>query len=297
MSQNPLIKITLPLKHFKSGKVREVYSLGENFLIISTDRISAFDHVLPNGIPYKGAVLNQLSVFWFEKTKKIIPNHVLISNFENFPANLKQFTQLAQRSVIVKKTEVIPFECVVRGYLSGSAWIEYKKSRTVCGIKLPEDLKESEKLPYPIFTPATKAETGHDINVPFELMKEKLGFETAKILRDKSLAVYKEAANYALKKGIIIADTKFEFGCVNDEIILIDELLTPDSSRFWSLDSYEAGKPQLSFDKQYVRDYLLSIKWNKEPPIPKLSENVVQETSRKYLEAYEKITGYKLKVD
>ncbi len=289
-----ITEFNLPLKKFKSGKVREMYDLGDSFLMVATDRISAFDHVLPNGIPYKGIVLNKVSLFWFDFVKDIIDNHILISNFEDFPENLRDFKELKDRSVIVKKVEPIKIECVVRGYLSGSGWREYKEKGEVCGIKLPQGLVESSKLPEPIFTPSTKEEKGHDINIAFEKMVDLVGEETASFIKEKSLEIYKKAADYALSKGIIIADTKFEFGKIDDKIILIDEVLTPDSSRFWPADLYKPGGPQPSFDKQYVRDYLTSINWNKEPPVPKLPEEIVKETSKKYVEAYEKLTGKKL---
>ncbi len=289
-----ITEFNLPLKKFKSGKVREMYDLGDSFLMVATDRISAFDHVLPNGIPYKGIVLNKVSLFWFDFVKDIIDNHILISNFEDFPENLKDFKELKDRSVIVKKVEPIKIECVVRGYLSGSGWREYKEKGEVCGIKLPQGLVESSKLPEPIFTPSTKEEKGHDINIAFEKMVDLVGEETASFIKEKSLEIYKKATGYALSKGIIIADTKFEFGKIGDKIILIDEVLTPDSSRFWPADLYKPGGPQPSFDKQYVRDYLTSINWNKEPPVPKLPEEIIKETSKKYVEAYEKLTGKKL---
>ncbi len=291
---NAITEFNLPLKKFKFGKVREVYDLKDNLLMIATDRISAFDRVLPNGIPYKGMVLTQLSNFWFNFTEGIIDNHLVTTEFKNFPSELKKYTMLDRRSVIVRKTDPIPVECVVRGYLSGSAWKEYQETGKVCGIELPPGLKESEKLPFPIFTPATKAESGHDLNVGFEKVVEEVGDEDAEFLRNTSIDIYRAASEYALKRGIIIADTKFEFGYYEDDILLIDEVLTPDSSRVWPLDSYKAGGPQPSFDKQYVRDYLVSINWNREPPIPKLPGEIVEVTSRKYLEAYERLTGKKL---
>ena len=296
MNLQTITTLDLPLKKFKSGKVREMYDLGDSLLMVATDRISAFDRILPNPIPHKGAVLNKMSLFWFDMMKKIIPNHILISDFEKFPVNLKKFPELKDRSVIAKKVTPIPIECVCRGYLSGSGWKEYKETQSVCGIKLPAGLKESDKLPAPIFTPATKEEAGaHDINISFEKTIEIIGKETAEFLRAKTLEIYQKASDYALKRGIIIADTKFEFGrAENGDIILIDEILTPDSSRFWPLNKYAPGGSQPSFDKQYVRDYLLSINWNKEPPIPELPEDVIENTSKKYVEAYEKLTGKKL---
>lgn len=288
-----LTQLNLPLNHFKSGKVREMYDLGDSYLMVATDRISAFDSVLPNGIPYKGAVLTQMSVFWFNLIKDIIGNHTLASQFDEFPDELKKLPGLNLRSLIVRKAEPIPVECIVRGYLSGSGWKSYQKNGEVCGIALEEGLQESDKLPEPIFTPSTKAESGHDINVTIEEAAESVG-DMVYELKEKSLQVYNKAAEYARSKGIIIADTKFEFGKVGDEIILIDEVLTPDSSRFWPADQYEPGKAQPSFDKQYVRDYLLSINWNKEPPVPELPEEVVKNTSDKYLEAYVRLVGEKL---
>ena len=295
MKPQTITSIHLPIRKFKSGKVREMYDLGDSYLMIATDRISAFDRILPNPIPYKGIVLNKISLFWFDMMKKIIPNHILISDFKKFPANLKKFPELKGRAVIVKKAKTIPIECVARGYLSGSGWKEYQETQTVCGIKLPAGLKESGKLPEPIFTPATKEEDGaHDINISFEQAAEIVGRETAEFLREKTLEIYAKASAYAKKRGIIIADTKFEFGFLGKELIIIDEMLTPDSSRFWPLDKYKAGGPQPSFDKQYVRDYLISICWNKEPPIPELPKEVIEGTSKKYIEAYEQLTGKKL---
>lgn len=278
----------------KKGKVRDVYDLGDRILMVATDRISAFDVVLPNGIPGKGACLNGLSNYWFGKTRKIIDNHVLIPDFRKFPEELKKHAELEGRSVIVKKTEPLPAECVVRGYISGSAWNSYKEGKDICGIRLRTGLRESDKLDEPIFTPSTKATSGHDENIPFGRMAEIIGKDLAEEIREKSIAIYESAAKAAEKKGIIIADTKFEFGRFGDRTIIIDELLTPDSSRFWPADSYEPGRGQKSFDKQYVRDYLLSIKWDKQPPAPMLPDEIVTNTSRKYQEAYEKITGNRL---
>jgi len=293
----PLIAIDLPVELYKSGKVREMFDLGQEYLMVATDRISAFDHILPNGIPYKGAVLNQISLFWFDMVKGIIDNHTLVSDISQFPENLREFKALDKRAVVVKKAKPLPVECIVRGYLSGSGWKEYQQMGSVCGLELPSGLEESSMLPEPIFTPSTKAETGHDVNVSFEKAAEIVGEEIATTLQTKSLEIYQKAASYARDRGIIIADTKFEFGIYNDEVILIDEVLTPDSSRFWPLDDYMPGRPQKSFDKQYVRDYLLSINWGKEPPVPTLPADVIKETSRKYLEAYEKLTGKKLEVE
>jgi phosphoribosylaminoimidazole-succinocarboxamide synthase len=289
----PLLDIDLPgIKLFKKGKVRNVFDLGETLLLVASDRISAFDVVMPDGIPDKGAILTQISLFWFDFTKNLIKNHLLETDAENFPATLKPFkNQLAKRSIIGKKAKLIPVECVVRGYLSGSGWKEYQKSQSICGIKLPAGLKESEQLPEPIFTPTTKAEAGHDLNITFKEVVDQLGKETADFIRDKTIAIYKACADYADKKGIIIADTKFEFGTVGKDIILIDEILTPDSSRFWPKDQYRVGQSQPSYDKQYLRDWLESIKWNKEPPAPNLPPAVIEKTREKYLEAYKRLTG------
>lgn len=285
-------KLNLPFPHLKSGKVREVYDLGEQYLFIATDRISAFDVVLPNGIPRKGEVLNKLSLFWFEICKDIIDNHAETV----FPDGLLVYPELEGRSMLVKKAHPFPVECVVRGYLAGSGWKEYQKTGKVCGINLPEGLVESSKLSEPIFTPATKEEIGkHDINISLEKMCDILGKDLACHLREKSIELYTRAAEYTLQRGIIIADTKFEFGNdVHGHIILIDEVLTPDSSRFWPADKYQAGGAQESFDKQFVRDYLESINWNKRAPAPVLPEEVVLKTSEKYVRAYEMLTGRRL---
>ncbi|MFO7872450.1 MAG: phosphoribosylaminoimidazolesuccinocarboxamide synthase [Candidatus Undinarchaeales archaeon] len=292
----PIKDLDLPVEKFKSGKVREMFDLGDSFLMVATDRLSAFDRVIPDPIPYKGAVLNQISLFWFDFLKDTIGNHVLISDFEKYPEELKGHPELKDRSVIVKKAEPIPVECIVRGYLSGSGWRDYQKTGEVCGIKLPEGLKKSDKLPEPIFTPSTKAEKGdHDENIGFDSVVKQVGQETADFLKEKSLEIYKKASDFAREKGIIIADTKFEFGKIDDKIILIDEVLTPDSSRFWPADKYSPGGSQPSFDKQYVRDYLEETGWNKEPPAPELPDEIIENTTKKYLEAYEKLTGKKLK--
>jgi len=295
MSEQAVLKIELPeYKLLKSGKVREVYDLGDRLLIVATDRISAFDYIMPNGIPDKGKILTQISLFWFDFTKKIIPNHVITSNINDYPSDLKKHAPvLEKRSMIGKKAKVIPVECVVRGYLSGSGWAEYQKSQSICGVKLPSGLVESAKLPEPIFTPTTKAEAGHDLNITEKEVIDSIGAETARFIKEKTIAIYRAAAEYAETKGIIIADTKFEFGFYKDGIILIDELLTPDSSRFWPKDSYKLGGAQLSYDKQFVRDYLVLIKWNKEPPAPRLPEEVVLKTREKYMEAYRRLTDKK----
>jgi phosphoribosylaminoimidazole-succinocarboxamide synthase len=284
----------LPLPKFKSGKVREVYEVGSDLLVVATDRISAYDSILPDGIPNKGRVLTQISVYWFDHLRGIVGNHLITADAGEYPAKLKKHKSvLSGRSMLVRRAEVFPIECVVRGYLSGSAWKEYKKTGSVCGIKLPPGLVESSKLPEPIFTPATKAESGHDINISFEESVRIVGDENARKLRELSLAVYNKAAEHALSRGIIIADTKFEFGVIDGEIRLVDEVLTPDSSRFWPKDGYKPGGAQPSFDKQYVRDYLDKIGWDHSPPAPNLSGEVVAGTSRKYIEAYERITGRK----
>lgn len=284
----------LPFKVFKKGKVRDVYDLGDKLLVIASDRISAFDFVLHEPIPKKGICLTQISRFWFDYFKDTVPSHMISAELSEFPDELKEFSKVLNgRSMLVKKAEVFPIECIVRGYISGSAWKSYKKERTVCGIKLPPGLKESDKLDEPLFTPSTKADTGHDINISFEKMIELIGRENAEKLRDLSLKLYNEGAEYTRKQGIIIADTKFEFGKIDDKIIVVDELLTPDSSRFWPADLYEPGKPQPSFDKQYVRDYLETTGWDKNSNPPHLPKEVIEETQKKYQEAYERITGKK----
>lgn len=301
MTDNILLNLDLPgIKKLKSGKVREIFDLGDAFLFVASDRISAFDCVMPNGIPGKGEVLTQISHFWFDQTEKLVPNHRLAKAGDSFavPAlagltdELK--SQLAKRAMIVKKAKPLAVECIVRGYLAGSGWKEYKKSQTVCGIPLPAGLQESSELPEPIFTPSTKAETGHDENISFEEAQKILGNEIANQARDLSLKIYKFARDYARQRGIIIADTKFEFGLFDGKLILIDEVLTPDSSRFWPASSYVPGKGQSSFDKQFVRDYLEMLDWDKNPPAPALPLEVVAKTRAKYLEAYERLTGKKL---
>jgi len=270
----------------RSGKVREVYDLGDSLLFIATDRISAFDCILPTPIPDKGKVLTNLSLFWFELLKNIVDNHLITADISEYPEQLKKYAdQIDGRTMIVKKAEVLPVECIVRGYLAGSGWKEYQKNGTVTGIKLPDGLLESSELPEPIFTPSTKAESGHDENIPFAKMVEIIGEELATEVRDVSLALYSSARDHAKKRGIILADTKFEFGIADGKLILIDEVLTPDSSRFWPLDVYEPGKSQPSFDKQFVRDYLSSLEWDKEPPAPELPEEIVKKTREKYFQA------------
>jgi len=279
------------IKFFKSGKVRDIYDLGDKLLIISSDRVSCFDVVLPTVIPRKGEVLTALSLFWFKLTKDIAPNHLITANVDDFPKELLKYKQkLISRSMLVKKAKPIPVECVVRGYLSGSGWKEYKKTQSICGIKLPGGLKESEKLPEIIFTPATKEDKGHDVNVAQEYIEKEIGRDIASRLKDISIALYKKASSYAEGKGIIIADTKFEFGIYNREIILIDEILTPDSSRFWPKEQYAPGRAQPSFDKQFVRDYLETLDWDKTPPAPELPQDIVSKTSQKYLQALKILT-------
>jgi len=296
MSSQPLLQLELPgVPKIKSGKVREIFDLGNAFLLVATDRISAFDVIMPNGIPRKGEVLTQISHFWFERFASLVPNHLLAGADEPLPANLQPYSEkLARRCMVVKKSKPLAIECIVRGYLSGSGWKEYKQSQTVCGIKLPAGLKESAELPEPIFTPSTKADAGHDENISFERAKEIVGAELATQARDLSIAIYTAARDYAREQGIIIADTKFEFGVFDGKLILIDEVLTPDSSRFWPADEYEPGRGQPSFDKQFVRDYLETLDWNKTPPGPTLPGEIVSKTSAKYLEAYERLTGKKL---
>ncbi len=289
-----VIETNLPLKSFKKGKVRDVYDLGDKLLLIVTDRISAFDFVLHEPIPKKGICLTQISKFWFDFFKDTIPSHLISVNIKDFPKEIISFADtLRDRSMLVKKAKVFPIECIVRGYISGSAWKSYQKNKTVCGIKLPAGLKESDKFEKPLFTPSTKADSGHDINISFDEMKKLIGNKYAKKLRDFSLEIYKKGSEFARKKGIIIADTKFEFGKIGDQIVIVDEILTPDSSRFWPADLYEPGKSQQSFDKQFVRDYLNSTDWDKNSTPPNLPNEVIIETHYKYLEAYEKITSKK----
>lgn len=286
------------LKLHASGKVRDVYHLdNEHLLFVATDRISAFDYILATGIPHKGRVLTQLSLFWFDFLGDIVPNHVATADVQRYPETVRKYAdQLTGRSMLVQRAEMFPVECVVRGYISGSAWKEYKATGKVCGIELPAGLKESEAFPAPIFTPATKAVSGHDENISFEQMSRIVGDEAAAQLRDLTLKIYSKAAAYARQRGIIIADTKFEFGRTAKGITLADEVLTPDSSRFWPADKYAPGRSQESYDKQYVRDYLEQIRWNKQPPAPALPAEVAQRTSEKYLEAYFQLTGRKLDV-
>jgi len=279
MSYDVFLETNLPFPIFKRGKVRDVYDLDRRLLIVSTDRISAFDVVLPNGVPHKGEALNRLSVYWFNQTKNIVPNHIL--------------DVVDPRMVLVKKAEPIKIEFVIRGYLYGSAWEKYREGKTVCGIKLPPGLRKAEKLPEPILTPTTKAEVGHDIEMTKNDVVKKIGREIAEEIEETCLRIYERTSKRAEANGILVADTKVEFGFYNEELLLIDELFTPDSSRFWPSEKYEVGRDQFSFDKQYVRDYLDSLDWNKQPPAPSLPDNVILETSKKYIEAYERLTGRK----
>ena len=280
---------------YKRGKVRDVYDLGDRLLIVSTDRISCFDVVLSCGIPSKGRVLTSISCFWFRFLRDVISHHLITENIEEYPGELKKYSGLLSgRSMLAVKTEPLAVECIVRGYISGSGWKEYKEKQSVCGIKLPAGLKESDKLPEILFTPSTKAEASHDINVSQEYVENSLGKEKAGRIKKISIEIYRKAADYARERGIIIADTKFEFGMHQDKIVLIDEVLTPDSSRFWPQDEYKPGEAQPSFDKQFVRDYLESLRWNKTPPAPALPADIIDKTSSKYLEAYQRLTGKEL---
>lgn len=280
------------------GKVRDLYNLDGHLLFVATDRISAFDYVLGTGIPEKGRVLTQISLFWFDFLRDIVNNHLVTARVEEYPALLRKYAdQLRGRSMLVNKAQMVDIECVVRGYISGSAWKEYKQNGTVCGIQLPPGLRESDKLPEPIFTPATKAISGHDENISFSEMCKRTGPELAEQLRDLSLKIYTEAADYAAGRGIIIADTKFEFGHTSQGLVLADEVLTPDSSRFWPADKYRPGQAQESFDKQFVRDYLEAVRWNKQPPAPSLPDDVAQKTSDKYIQAYTILAGRELPAD
>lgn len=293
MTSEPLLQIDLPgVRKLKSGKVREIFDLGDHLLLVATDRISAFDCIMPNGIPRKGEVLTQISHFWFDRFESQIPNHRVLKAQDALPAPLQPWApQLSRRSMIVKKAQPLAIECVVRGYLAGSGWKEYRQSQTVCGIRLPAGLTEAAELPEPIFTPATKAETGHDENISFATAAQLVGADIAEQARSASLQIYCAARAYARERGIIIADTKFEFGLYDGRLILIDEVLTPDSSRFWPATEYQPGRSQPSFDKQFVRDYLETLTWDKTPPAPPLPPEVVARTQAKYLEAYQRLTG------
>jgi phosphoribosylaminoimidazole-succinocarboxamide synthase len=287
-----IMSVELPgIRKVRSGKVREIFDIGDVFLIVATDRISAFDCVLPDPIPEKGTFLTQLSAFWFQKFHQV-PSHFITADFAEFPENLQPYSELLRgRSMLVKKAEPLPVECVVRGYLAGSGWKEYQQFGSVCGIELPPGLEQAAQLPKPTFTPATKAASGHDENITWEKCSEILGDERATIVRDLSLAMYSDGSVHADERGIIVADTKFEFGLHDDNLILIDECLTPDSSRFWPADCYEIGTSPLSYDKQFVRDYLETLHWNKTPPAPRLPPEIIERTSQKYREAFERLTG------
>ncbi len=286
----------------RRGKVRDVYDLGDTLLIVATDRISAFDCVMPNGIPGKGKILTALSRFWFDRLPSHFAHHLLATDVDEFPEAAQKYRdQLTGRSMLVKKAHVLPIECVARGYLAGSGWKEYQQTQTVCGVQLPPGLRQCDKLPEPIFTPATKEETGHDINISFKNVVGRVGMSLAQALRDRTLSMYRHAADYGMSRGIIIADTKFEFGLyppapdlaskLNPQVLVVDEMLTPDSSRFWPADQYEPGRDQQSFDKQFVRNWLQSQPWDKTPPAPRLSDDIVETTRRRYVDAYEKLTG------
>jgi phosphoribosylaminoimidazole-succinocarboxamide synthase len=302
----PILQTTLADRRpDRQGKVRDIYDFGERLIIVASDRISAFDYVLGSGIPDKGKVLSQISAFWFERTRSIVPNHVLSTDASAFPGEARRSAKLLQgRAMLVKRTEPLPIECVARGYLSGSGWKDYVATGELCGVRLPEGLRESDRLPQPIFTPATKAQTGHDINITEKAAADLVGKRVLDRVRDLTLRLYAEGAAHAESCGILVADTKFEFGLlpmsdddnrpVEDRIILIDEMLTPDSSRFWPADRYAPGGPQPSFDKQFVRDYLEAIHWDKQPPVPSLPDDVVMKTRDKYLEAFRRLTGREL---
>jgi phosphoribosylaminoimidazole-succinocarboxamide synthase len=285
------------LQLYTRGKVRDLYSVGDLLLLVATDRISAFDYVLPTGIPGKGRVLTQISLFWFDYLSDLVPNHLVTADVEQYPAQLRSHeSELRGRSMLVNRARMFPAECVVRGYLSGSGWKDYKRTGKICGIALPSGLRESERLPEPIFTPASKSAGGeHDENISFDQMVARVGGENAEQLRRLSLAIYAKAADYAQQRGLILADTKFEFGVTGKGIVLADEVLTPDSSRYWPSEGYQPGGPQPSFDKQFVRDYLESIAWNKQPPAPELPGNVVRQTQEKYEQAFALLTGPELK--
>jgi len=288
-----IFETSLPgIERHARGKVRDVYAAGEFLVIVATDRLSAFDYVLPTPIPDKGKVLTQLTLFWLDRLRDIVPNHFVSAKVADYPAPFQAFRdQLEGRSMLVRRAKMIDVECVARGYVSGSGWKDYKREGSICGISLPSGLRESDKLPEPIFTPATKAQSGHDENISFDAAAGVIGEALAGRVRSLTLQIYRRAAEYAETRGVIIADTKFEFGFVGDELMLADEVLTPDSSRFWPLDGYQPGGPQPSFDKQYVRDYLESIHWNKQPPAPALPSDVIRRTSEKYREAYRALTG------
>ncbi|HSW54152.1 MAG TPA: phosphoribosylaminoimidazolesuccinocarboxamide synthase [Ignavibacteriaceae bacterium] len=297
MQPEVILQTNFPkLKLYARGKVRDIYEVGDYLLLVSTDRISAFDVIMNQGIPYKGMVLTKISEFWFNFTKDIIPNHFITTDVNKYPAQCKEYADVLNgRSMLIKKAKVVPIECIVRGYITGSGWKDYKRTGEISGIKLQQGLHESEKFPEPLFTPSTKAEIGeHDENISADQAMQIVDQETFNSVKEATINIYKKASDYALTKGIILADTKFEFGKVNGEIILVDEVLTPDSSRFWPLDKYEKGRGQESFDKQFVRDYLISIKFNMQPPPPPLPDDIIGKTSEKYLDIYKKITGESL---
>jgi phosphoribosylaminoimidazole-succinocarboxamide synthase len=287
-----LLETKLPLPLLARGKVRDIYDLGDSLLFIASDRISAFDCILDSGIPCKGRILTQMSLFWFDFLGDVVPSHLLTANVAEYPRRLARFRKkLNGRSMLVKKAQMVPVECVARGYLAGSGWKEYQEKGSVCGIPLPPGMRDGDRLPEAIFTPATKAQSGHDMNVSFQFVARQMGVELAGQLRDLTLDLYNRAAKYALQQGIIVADTKFEFGFVNERLVLADEVLTPDSSRYWPADTYSPGGPQYSFDKQYVRDYLETLSWDKRPPAPVLPPEVISKTSEKYEEAFTRLTG------
>jgi phosphoribosylaminoimidazole-succinocarboxamide synthase len=293
LTQSELSALTLHAR----GKVRDIYEVGEDLLFIASDRISAFDHILATEIPDKGKVLTQLSLFWFEFLRDVVPNHVITARVEDYPEPLRDSAErLRGRSMLVRRAQMFPIECVARGYLSGSGWKEYQQTGSVCEIQLPAGLRESDRLPQPIFTPATKSSSGHDINISFEQTAKIIGDNHANRLRELTLTIYNLASRYALQRGVIVADTKFEFGLIKGKIVLADEVLTPDSSRFWPAESYRPGGPQLSYDKQFVRDYLESIHWDKNPPAPSLPRDVVAKTREKYLQAYRQLSGKELEL-
>jgi len=297
MHPEVLLNTNFPnLKLYAKGKVRDIYEVGDYLLLVSTDRLSAFDVIMSQGIPYKGMVLTKISEFWFNLTKDIIPNHFITTDVNKYPAECKEYSEVLQnRSMLIKKAKVIPIECIVRGYITGSGWKDYKRTGEISGIKLPAGLQESEKFPEPLFTPSTKAEIGdHDENISAEQAVQIVGEANFNAVKSATINIYKKASDYALTKGIIIADTKFEFGKIEGKIILVDEVLTPDSSRFWPFDKYQKGKVQESYDKQFVRDYLLSINFNMQPPPPPLPEDIIRKTSEKYLDIYKKLTGESL---
>jgi phosphoribosylaminoimidazole-succinocarboxamide synthase len=294
MQSEVILQTNFPkLKLYARGKVRDIYEVGDYLLLVSTDRLSAFDVIMNQGIPYKGMVLTKISEFWFNFTKDIIPNHFITTDVNKYPSQCKEYADVLNgRSMLIKKAKVVPIECIVRGYITGSGWKDYKRTGEISGIKLPDGLQESQKFPEPLFTPSTKAEIGeHDENISAEQAMQIVDKNTFNAVKEATINIYKKASDYALTKGIIIADTKFEFGKINDKIILVDEVLTPDSSRFWPLDKYEKGRGQESYDKQFVRDYLISIKFNMQPPPPPLPDDIIRKTSEKYLDIYKKLTG------